>query len=321
MSHRLLPLLCACLIGGTNSWAQTYPNRSIKVIVPMQAGTAGDSIMRIVGEQISANIGHPLIMENVTGAAGLIGAERIAHAPADGYTIGAMSDSMLAVVPHLQPRIKYDSLDGFEPVSMVASITSVLVVNPQLAVANVAEFVTLAKSRPGMLDFASGGVGSQQHVAMAVFSDATGVSLNHVPFRGASQAAMEVVSGRIPAMFVALSIALPLIKEGRLRAIAVASKRRSALLPEVPTVAESGLPGFVFTPWVAIYAPKGTPKQIVDFLHRETVKALGNSEVRSRLLALGLEPETSTPAELDRRARDEFGKMGKLIKSSGIRNE
>ena len=228
---------------------------------------------------------------------------------------------MVAVVPHLQPRINYDPLDGFEPVSMVASITSVLVVNPQMAITNITEFVALAKSRPGMLDYASGGIGSQQHVAMAFFGDATGVSLNHVPFRGASQAAMEVVSGRIPVMFVALSIALPLIKEGRLRAIAVASKRRSALLPEVPTVAESGLPGFVFTPWVAIYAPKGTPKQVVDFLHRETVKALSSSEVRSRLLALGLEPETSTPAELDRRARDEFGKMGKLIESSGIRNE
>ena len=147
MLQTFLPLLCACVLGSTTAWSQPYPSRPIKVIVPMQAGTAGDSIMRIVAEQISANIGHPLIIENITGAAGLIGAERIAHAPADGYTIGVMSDSMLAVVPHLQPRINYDPLDGFEPVSMVASITSVLVVNPQLAVANVAEFVTLAKSR------------------------------------------------------------------------------------------------------------------------------------------------------------------------------
>ena len=320
-SHRLLSLLFACLIGCTNAWSQPYPNRPIKVIVPMQAGTAGDSIMRIVAEQISANIGHPLIIENITGAAGLIGAERIAHAPADGYTIGAMSDSMLAVVPHLQPRINYDPLDGFEPVSMVASITSVLVVNPQLAITNIPEFVALAKARSGMVDYASGGVGSQQHVAMAVFSDATGVSLNHVPFRGASQAAMEVVSGRIPVMFVALSIALPLIKDGRLRAIAVASKGRSALLPDVPTVSESGLPGFVFTPWVAIYAPKGTPKQIVDRLHLETVAAVQSSAVRGRLLALGLEPETLSPNELSQRTRDEFERMGKLIKASGIKNE
>ena len=287
----------------------------------MQAGTAGDSIMRIVAEQISVNIGQPLIIENITGAAGLIGAERIAHASADGYTIGVMSDSMIAVVPHMQERINYDPLDGFEPVSMVARITSVLVVNPTLPAKNIEELVALAKVHAGAFDYASGGIGSQQHLAMAIFSDATGISLNHVPFRGASQAVVEVVSGRIPVMFVALSIALPFVKDGRLRAIAVASKDRSQLLPDVPTVSESGLPGFVFTPWVAIYAPKGTPKQIIDRLHLETVAAVQGSAVRSRLLALGLEPETLTPNELSQRARDEFARMGKLIKTSRIKNE
>lgn len=316
-----LHVLLACLIGNGSAWAQAYPARPIKVVVPMQAGTAGDSIMRIVTEQISANVGQPLIIENVTGAAGRIGAERIAHAAADGYTIGAMSDSMLTVVPHLQPRINYDPLVGFEPVSLVASITSVLVVHPALAVRNIEDFVALAKLQPGKLDFASGGIASQQHVAMEFFSDATGVSLNHVPFRGASQAVLEVVSGRIPVMFVALSIALPFIKDGRLRAIAVASKDRSPLLPEVPSASESGLPGFVFMPWVAIYAPKGTPKSIVDRLNRETVLAVQGSEVRGRLLALGLEPESSTPQALSQRARDDYEKMGKLIKSSKIKYE
>jgi len=228
---------------------------------------------------------------------------------------------MLAVVPHLQPRINYDPLDGFEPVSMVATITSVLVVDPSLPAKNIEELVALAKVHPGKFDFASGGIGSQQHLAMAIFCDATGISLNHVPFRGASQALMEVVAGRIPVMFVALSIALPFVKDGRLRALAVASKGRSALLPDVPTVSESGLPGFVFTPWVAIYAPKGTPKTIIDRLHLETVAAVQGSAVRGRLLALGLEPETLTPNELSQRTRDEFGRMGKLIKASGIKNE
>ena len=259
MSHLFLPLLCACVIGSVTAWAQPYPSRPIKVIVPMQAGTAGDSIMRIVAEQISANIGHPLIVENITGAAGLIGAERLAHAPADGYTIGAMSDSMLAVVPHLQPRINYDPLDGFEPVSMVASITSVLVVNPQLAVANTREFVALAKTRPGMVDYASGGIGSQQHVAMAALSDATGISLNHVPFRGASQAAMEVVSGRMPVMFVALSIALPLIKDGRLRAIAVASKGRIGIVARRAHGVRIGIAWFCIYTVGGYLCAKGTP--------------------------------------------------------------
>ena len=320
-SRKLFPLLCGYLIAAAPVWAQTYPTRPIRVIVPMQAGTAGDSIMRIVSEQISANIGQPLIIENLTGAAGLIGAERIARAPPDGYTIGAMSDSMLAVVPHLQPRINYDPLNGFEPVSFVASITSVLVVNPLVSATNIDELLALARLHPGTLDFASGGIGSQQHLAMAVFSDATGISLNHVPFRGASQAVLEVVAGRIPVMFVALSIALPFIKDGKLRAIALASKGRSELLPDVPTASESGLRGFVFTPWVAIYAPKGTAKHIIDRLHRETVAAVQGSDVRSRLLALGLEPETLTPAELSQRTRDDYARMGKLIRASGIRNE
>ncbi len=314
-------LLCACFIFSASVRAQTYPVRPIKVIVPMQAGTAGDSTMRIVAERIAGSVGQPLIIENLTGAAGLIGAERLAHAPPDGYTIGVMSDSMLAVVPHLQPGIDYDPLDGFAPVSFVASITSVLVVNPTLPVSSVKELVALARLRPGALDFASGGNGSQQHLAMAIFGDATGIVLNHIPFRGASQAAMEVVAGRIPVTFVALSIALPFIKDGRLRAIAVASKGRSVLLPDVPTVSESGLPGFVFTPWVAIYAPKGTPQQIVDRLHRETVAAVQDAEIRGRLLALGLEPEALTPAELDQRARSDYVRMGRLIRSSGIKNE
>lgn len=318
---RLLPVLCGYLIAAAPAWAQTYPVRPIKVIVPMQAGTAGDSIMRIVSEQISANIGQPMIIENLTGAAGLIGAERIAHAPPDGYTIGAMSDSLLTVLPHLQPRVNYDPLDGFEPVSFVASITSVLVVNPSLPARNVEELVALAKLHPGTLDYASGGIGSQQHLAMAVFDAATGISLNHVPLRGASQAVMEVVAGRVPVMFVALSIALPFVKDARLRAIAVASKSRSALLPDVPTVSESALPNFVFTPWVAIYAPKGTPKRIVERLHREAALAIQVSEVRSRLLALGLEPETLTPEELHQRTRDDYVQMGKLIRASGIKIE
>ena len=313
--------LCACLVGNTSAWAQAYPARPIKVVVPMQAGTAGDSIMRIVAEQISASVGQPLVIENITGAAGLIGAERIARAAADGYTLGAMSDSMLTVVPHLQPRISYDPLDGFEPVSLVATITSVLVVNPSLPVRSIQDLVALAKGQPGKLDFASGGIASQQHVAMEFFSDATGVSLNHVPFRGASQAVLEVVSGRIPVMFVALSISLPFIKDGRLRAIAVASNGRSPLLPDVPSMSESGLPEFIFMPWVAIYAPKGTPKAIVDRLNRETVLAVQGPEVRGRMLALGLEPETSTPQELNQRARNDYEKMGKLIKSSRIRFE
>ncbi|MBK8738434.1 MAG: tripartite tricarboxylate transporter substrate binding protein [Betaproteobacteria bacterium] len=313
--------LCAGLACSAGLWAQDYPVKSIHVIVPMQAGSAGDTIARIVARKISADLGQPLVIENITGAAGLIGTERLARAPADGYTIGAMGDSMLTLLPHLQSQVHYDPLGDFAPVSLVASITSVLVVHPAVPATSIEQLVAFAKSRPESLDFASGGMGSQQHVAMELFSSATGVHLHHVPFRGPAQAVMEVVSGRIPVMFVALSIAQPFILDGKLRAIAVASKGRSALLPAVPTVAEAGLPGFVFTPWVAIYAPRGAPRAVIELLNRETAAAVGDPDIHARLLALGLEPAASTPAELGRRTGEDFARMGKLIKANGIKGE
>ncbi|MEO8542549.1 MAG: tripartite tricarboxylate transporter substrate binding protein [Betaproteobacteria bacterium] len=304
---------------GVPAWGQMYPARPIKVIVPMQAGTAGDAITRIVAQKISENLGQPLVIENMPAAAGLIGERQIAHAIADGYTIGAMGDSILTVLPHLQMQGNRDPLADLEPVSLVALVTSVLVLHPSIAATSVNEFIALAKLRPGSLDYASGGVGSQQHMAMELFKEAAGIKLMHVPFRGASQAAMEVVSGRVPVMFVAMSIALPLIKDGRLRAIAVASKERSTLMPALPTVSESGMSGFVLAPWVALYAPNGTPKRVIDRLNNEVAAAIGDPGVRSQLLALGLEPEASTPEELGKRTRDENLRMGKLIRAMGIR--
>jgi tripartite-type tricarboxylate transporter receptor subunit TctC len=303
------------------AWGQTYPARPIKVIVPMQAGTAGDVITRIVTQKMSENLGQPLAIENMPGAAGLIGEGQIARALADGYTIGAMGDSMLTVIPHLQARGDRDPLADLKPVSLVAVITSILVVHPSVAANNVGELLALARSNPGSMDYASGGTGSQQHMAMELFMDATGIKLTHVPFRGASQAAMEVVSGRIPVTFVALSIALPFIKDGRLRAIAVASKKRSTLLPALPTLSESGLPGFALAPWVGIYAPKGTPESIIERLNSETVAAIRDPGVQKHLFSLGLEPEASTPAELGQRTRDEHAHMGKLIRARGIKGE
>ena len=312
---------CATLAVCPPAAAQTYPGKVIQVIVPMQAGSAGDVTVRILAQKIATSIGQSLVVENVAGAAGSIGAERLARAPADGYTIGAMGDSMLTQVPHLQARINYDPLTSFEPVGVVASVTMVLVVHPAVAAANLGELAALAKARPGTLDYASAGIGSPQHVGMELFKDLTGAALTHVPFRGAAQAALDVVSGRIPVMLTALSVALPFVRDGRLRALAVASKQRSALLPAVPTAVESGLPGYEFTPWVAIYAPKGTPGAIIDRLNRETGLALADPSVRDRLLALGLEPETSTPGELAVRLKTDHARMGKLIKEVGLKSE
>ena len=313
--------LCAGLVAGAPSWAQSYPDRPIRVIVPMQAGTAGDTIMRIVTQKMSTSIGQTLVIQNVPDAAGLVGEERIAHAGPDGYTIGAMGDSLLTVLPHLQRRLHVDPNADFEPVSLVAFVTSVLVLHPSVPATDAREFVALARSRPGVLDFASGGVGSQQHMAMELFMEVTGARLTHIPLRGAAQAAMEVVSGRIPATFVAMSIAMPFIKDGRLRAIGVASRERSPLLPDVPTLSESGVPDFVLAPWVGIYAPRGTPRSVVERLNLATVAAVNDPGVRHQLIAPGLEPQTSSPEELAQRTRAEHARMGRLIRANGIKAE
>lgn len=287
----------------------------------MQAGTAGDTIMRIVARKISASMGQPLVIVNVPEAAGRVGEERIALATADGYTIGAMGDSLLTVLPHLQKRLQVDPIRDFEPVSLIAFVTSVLVVHPSVAAQNAREFVALARTRPGELDFASGGVGSQQHMAMELFMEATTTRLTHIPLRGAAQAAMEVVSGRIPATFVALSVAMPFIKDGRLRAIGVAGRERSALLPDLATLSESGVPGFVLNPWVGLYAPRGTARSVLERLNLETVAAVNDPGIHQQLTALGLEPQASSAEELGQRTRAEYDRMGQLIRASGIKGE
>ena len=313
--------LCAGAIAWASAWGEDYPARPIHVVVAMQPGSAGDAVARIVAQRLAAGMGQPLVVENITGAAGLIGAERIARSPADGYALGVLGDSMLTLLPHLQPQTRFDPLEDFEPVSLLAFVTSVLVVHPSVMARNVEQLVALARAHPEAMDYASGGVGSQQHVAMGLFSSAAGIALHHIPMRGPAQAAMEVASGRIPMMFVALSIALPLIRDGRLRPLAVAGAGRSALLPALPTVAESGLPDFVYTPWVALCAPAGTPAAAVARLNREVAAAVGDAGIRAQLAALGLEPATSSPAELRNRIRYDHMRMGKLIQASGMRGE
>jgi tripartite-type tricarboxylate transporter receptor subunit TctC len=301
--------------------AQTYPAKPILMIVPLQAGSAGDVMMRIVAQKMSENLGQQIVIDNQAGAAGLIGAERIARAVPDGYTIGGMSDSVLNFAPNLYQKVNFDPINNFEPVSMVAAITWVMIVHPSVPAKNVKEFVALAKARPGQLDFSSGGNGSPQHIAMELFKSATATSLVHVPYRGATQAALDVLGGRIPVMFTALSIVLPNIKEGKLRALAITNSKRSTLLPDVPTLSEAGVPGFVFNTWAGIYAPHGTPKPVIERLNTETIKAAGDPSVRERLLGLGMEAGSSTPEQLGAMTRDGLAKMTKLIKGLGIKAE
>ena len=301
-------------------FAQAYPAKPILLVIPLQAGSAVDVMIRIVAQKMSDSMGRPIVVENLPGAAGAIGAERVKRAPPDGYTLGALNDSLLTMIPNIRP-VPYDPIKDFVPVSVVASITWVMVANNDLPVKTVSEFVALAKSRPGRIDYSSGGNGSPQHVAMEAFKAATGTYVVHIPYRGATQAALDVISNQVQVHFSGVSIVLPHIKSGRMRALAVPSARRSPLLPEVPTMAEAGVPGFEWRTWAAIGVPVGTPKAIVERLTVEVVKAVNAPDVREKLIAQGLEPFGSPPEQVTQWTQAGLVRMKDIVKRAGIRAE
>jgi tripartite-type tricarboxylate transporter receptor subunit TctC len=310
----------ALLAAAVPAAAQDYPAKPIQMLMPLQAGSAVDAMLRIVTEKMSQNMGRQIVVENQPGAAGMIGAERVKRAAPDGYTLGVLNDSILTMIPSLR-KVPYDPVKDFVPVSIVAGIHWVMVVNNEVPAKNVGEFVALAKSRPGKLDYSSGGVGSPQHFAAETFKAATGTYLVHIPYRGATQAALDVIPGQVQMHLGAVSILLPHIKSGRVRALAVPSPKRSPLLPDVPTMAEAGVPGFDWFTWAAIMVPVGTPKPIVDRLHAETVKAVNDPGVREKLIAIGLEPIGSLPEQVTQWTDAGLKRMGEVVKRAGITME
>ena len=301
--------------------AQNYPVKSVLVISPVQAGSAGDTTLRLVTQVISRNLGQQLLVENTVGAAGIIGAQRLARAAPDGYTIGGISDSTLTYVPILQKRNDFDALNLFEPISLVSVNTWVLVAHPSLPVRKVRELVALAKGQSRRMDYASAGVGGSHHVVTEMFNAATGIKLNHVPYRGATQAVVDVQAGHVPVMFSALAAVLAPIQAGRLRVLGVASETRTPLLPATPTIAESGVADFTFSTWTGLFAPRGTPKQLIERLAAEVVSAFNDTELRAKVQAMGGNPQPSTPAVLAERIRQITAKMRKVIQDAGITGE
>lgn len=314
-------LVAALLAAGAaqaQAQAQAYPAKPVQMIIPLAAASAADVMLRIVAQKMAENMGQQIIIENVPGASGLIGGERTARAAPDGYTLGGFSDTVISTVPLMYSKAGYDSFKSFAPVSMVAGITVTMFVHPSLPAKTVAEFIALAKSRPGQIDYASGGNGSPMHVMMAMFEQATGTSLTHVPYKGSTQAVLDIVSGRVPVMITSLAAVLEFIRAGKLRSIGVASRQRSVLVPDVPTISEAGVPGFVALPWSAIFVPQNTPAAIVERLNAEVVKAVGDNGVRQRLLALAFEPGAGTPEQLGAETRAAHTRMAKLVKDLGL---
>jgi tripartite-type tricarboxylate transporter receptor subunit TctC len=318
--RRLLLVLLACW--GVGAWAQApYPNKPIRMIIPLAAGSAVDSAMRIVTQKMSENMGQSIVIDNQPGAAGLIGADKVAKAAADGYTIGGFNDSIMTMLPNLHSKLSWDIQKDFVPVSLVATVEWGLVANTDTPYRSAADLIAAAKANPGKINYGSGGNGSPQHVAMELFASGAGISLTHVPYKGATQAALGVAAGEVSVAFQGIATVASLVKGGKLRLIAVTTPARLAQFPDVPTVAESGLANFEFNSWATIMAPAGTPKEIVAKLNAELSKALAAPEVRERLVAQGLTIRGSTPEELGTATRAQLARYAQLFKQAGIKLE
>jgi tripartite-type tricarboxylate transporter receptor subunit TctC len=317
--HSLLPAL---LLVVPSALAQTgYPDRPIRMIVPLAAASAVDVAARIVTQKMADNMGQQIVIINQPGASGLIGAEQVARAEPDGYTIGGFNDSIMTMVPNLHANMRWDIRRDFEPVSLVATVEWGLITGDQTGYRTAADLIAAARAAPGKINYGSGGPGSPQHLAMAMFAAAAGISLTHVPYKGATQAATDVAAGQIPVGFQGLGTVAGLVRSGQLRLIGVPTEQRLPQFPDVPTVSESGLPGFFFNSWFAILAPAGTPKDIIERLNAEVLKALGDPEIRRQLEQLGFVVRGSSPEQLRVRTRDQLAKYARVIKEMGIASE
>jgi tripartite-type tricarboxylate transporter receptor subunit TctC len=300
---------------------QPYPSKPIRMIVPLAAASAVDNAARLVAEHMSRTLGQSIVIENQPGASGQIGADRVAKAAPDGYTIGGFNDSIMTMLPNMYPKLPWDILRDFEPVSLVATVEWGLVANNAAPYKSAADLIADAKARPGKIDFGSGGVGSPQHIAMALFASSAGIQLTHVPYKGASQAALGAAAGEVPVAFQGLATVAGLVRGGKLRLIGVATPARHPQFPDAPTVAESGLPGFQFNSWFAIMAPAGTPKDVVAKLNHAILEALADPQVRAKLNEQGLTPRGSSAQELGSATRDQLARYGRLFKEAGIKAE
>ena len=306
------------LLVAVASPAQNFPAKPVRVITPFTAGSAIDTLARVLGQKMSDAWGQQVVIDNRIGANGIIGTEAAAKAPPDGYTIHLGNISTLAVNPHLYLKLPYDAVKDFLPVTLAATIPVVLVVHPSLPVKSIKELIALAKARPGQLNYGSGGTGSAQHLPMEMLRVEAGINITHVPYKGLGPAFNDVLGGQVPMMFAGVSNVVPHMKTGRLRVLAIGSPRRSASLPEIPTVAESGVPGFDFDSWTGYLAPAGTPKEIIAKLHADITRTLGLPEVREKLTTLGFDLAGGTPEAFATLIRNDIARFGKLVKAAGI---
>ncbi|HJQ56617.1 MAG TPA: tripartite tricarboxylate transporter substrate binding protein [Vineibacter sp.] len=313
----LLLVVLALASAGVSAVAQDYPSKPVRFIVPFPPGSAVDIIARTLGERLSGPLGQPIVVENRPGAGGRLGAEIVAKAAPDGYTL-LIQSSAHASIPALYKELAYDTVNDFVGVTTLVNLPNVLIAAPQRGFKSVGDLVAYAKANPGKLNFASAGIGSATHMNLEKFNARSGIKVQHVPFKGTPEVVTDLMAGRVDAYFVPLSAGVPYIRDNRVTVLAVGSAERSALLPDVPTTIEAGVPDSDYTLWQGMLAPARTPRAVIARLHAETVKALQSPELGERLKALGAVPMTMTPEQFDAYIRTEIDAIGAIVKASGI---
>ena len=315
-----LPLMASFVLAGASSsicaQSDAYPNKAVRLVVGFTPGSATDVTARLFAQRFNETWGVPVTVDNVPGAGGTVGALRVAKSPPDGYTLQYGGNGAMTIASGLYPKLGYDPSRDFAAVSLLLAMPSIVAVNNDLPVKTVQELIALAKSQPGKLSYASPGAGTPQHVGTELLKSLAGVDIAHIPYKGAIF--MDVIGGRVPLTVQNAGSILPTVRDGKLRAIAVTSLKRSPHLPEIPTVAEAGYPGFEAVSWFGLFLPAGAPAAIVNKLHQETMKVLAQADMRARFTQLGLDIVGSTPAELAATVKTDVAKWAKVIKDAGI---
>jgi tripartite-type tricarboxylate transporter receptor subunit TctC len=310
--------LVFCVLSSAPARADDYPSRPVRVIVPFSPGGAVDGPMRLIAQELSKRLGQSVVVENRPGAGATIGTEAVAKAPADGYTL-LLASQTNAISATLYPKLSFDPIEDFAPITLIGREPGVVVVHPSLPVKNLQELIAYVKAHPGQVDYASSGNGSGQHLFAALLCSLTGMKMNHIPYRGSGQATTDLLGGQVQIAIPGMAGMLGHIKSGKLRALAVTGATRAPQLPDVPTMSEAGVPGYEAYVWMGLLAPKGTPPAVIDRLQREVVMALATPEVRNYMAGASIESVGSTPTEFDRFFRAEKNQWAKIVRETGAK--
>jgi tripartite-type tricarboxylate transporter receptor subunit TctC len=317
IKHLRLTALAAGFLASAGTFAQDYPTRTLRYIVPQAAGGSSDTLARVIAPRLAEALGQQVVIDNRPGATGIIGSELVAKAPADGYHLLQAATSH-ATNPAMGIKLPYDTLKDFAPITLLSQQPNLWIVHPSLPANDIKGLVALAKSRPGQVDFASSGTGSSQHLAGELLNVMTGITLTHIPYKGSPPALVDVLGGRVAVMVSTMAPAMPQVKAGRLRALAITSTERSQAAPEIPTVAQSGVPGYEAISWQGVLAPAGTPRTVVQRLNAELRKVVAQAGPRRQLAEQGYEPLSGTPESFDAYIKSEITKWTRVVKSAGL---